>query len=138
MSQAHRDHVRRIVTELFNTSDSHRAAEFYTETCLFHDPAYPPAQGADSLAAMLTSQRAAMPDLTYTIEDLFTDGADKAVLRWSASGTHGGEVMGVASTGRRVSVTGTSIFRFEAGRVAEVWQHWDLAGFHRQVSAPNA
>lgn len=68
--------------------------------------------------------RAAFPDLRMAIEDVITNG-DKSVARVRATGTHQGDFMGVAPTGRAVDFQVIDIMRFDdAGLVCE---HWGLS-----------
>jgi hypothetical protein len=77
---------------------------------------------------------AAFPDVTVTIEDIVADG-DRTVTRWSAIGTHRGELMGTPPGGRAVRVTGIVITRFAGGQAAEEWEEMDLLGLMRHIGA---
>ena len=66
------------------------------------------------------------------VEDLIAED-DKVVARWTARCTHQGEFMGVAPTGRQVTMGGTSIYRFADGKLAEEWKHWDALGLFQQL-----
>jgi predicted ester cyclase len=57
------------------------------------------------------------------------------VTRWSAAGTHRGELMGIPPTGRAVTITGIIATRFEGGRAVEEWEEMDLLGLMRQLGA---
>jgi predicted ester cyclase len=59
----------------------------------------------------------------------------KVVIRWTMRATHQGELMGIAPTGKPVTVTGIDIFRLSAGKLAEMWQNWDQLGMLQQVGA---
>jgi len=78
--------------------------------------------------------RCALPDVHIGIEDAIVQGS-KAVVRVVLEGTHLGEGLGLPPTGRRVSVTGTIIFRIEGGQIAEAWNSWDQLGLLRQLGA---
>jgi predicted ester cyclase len=60
--------------------------------------------------------RNAFPDVQMSVEDQVAEG-DMVVTRWIASGTHQGEIMGIAPTGNRVAVAGTSIERVVEGKI---------------------
>jgi steroid delta-isomerase-like uncharacterized protein len=60
------------------------------------------------------------PDLTLTCEDIVPAG-DKVAVRWTATGTHEGDQLGVPATHRKVSLTGIDIIRVADGRIAERW-----------------
>ena len=57
------------------------------------------------------------------------------VTRWRGSGTHQGDLMGIAPTGNRVSFVGITINRFEGGKVTEEWQVFDALGMMQQLGA---
>lgn len=69
---------------------------------------------------------AAFPDLRVQIDDCLANG-DQAVVRWSAAGTHRGEALGLAPTGRSVHFAGMSWIRFKNGRLSEGWQASNVA-----------
>jgi predicted ester cyclase len=76
--------------------------------------------------------RAAFPDLQVTIEDIIAEG-DRVVIRTRLCATHSGVFQGRASTRKRIAVEAISIFRLEAGKIAERWGlNTDLM---RQLSA---
>ncbi len=55
------------------------------------------------------------------------------MTRWTASGTHQGELMGIAPTGNRAAVTGITISRIADGKIAEDWVNWDTLGMMQQL-----
>jgi predicted ester cyclase len=66
------------------------------------------------------------------VDDQFAEG-DKVATRWTARGTHTGEIAGIAPTGRDVTVTGLTISRFASGKVVEEWSTWDTLGMLVQL-----
>jgi len=78
--------------------------------------------------------RQGFPDVVSTIEDLIAEG-DKVMARWRARATHQGEYMGIPPTGKEVEFTGISVYRIEAGKIAESWNVEDELGLMRQIGA---
>ena len=78
--------------------------------------------------------REGFPDVVSTIEDLIAEG-DKVVARWRARATHQGEYMGIPPTGKEVEFTGISVYRIEAGKIAQSWNEEDELGLMRQIGA---
>ena len=78
------------------------------------------------------ARRKVFPDLQIIIEDQIAEG-DKVVTRYRASGTHRGELAGLAPTGKKVEVTGINICRIEGGKIAEHWPYADIVGMMRQL-----
>ncbi len=67
-----------------------------------------------------------------TIEDQFSEG-DKSVVRWTAHGTHQGALQGRVPTGKQVTVTAVSIFRWANGMAEEVWTIYDQLSLLQQL-----
>ena len=81
---------------------------------------------------LVTMFRTAFPDLQLTVEAQVAEG-DMVVSRVPARGTHNGDLMGVAPTGKKVEVTSISMMRMAGGKVAEEWELIDEAGIMRQL-----
>lgn len=60
---------------------------------------------------------------------------DKMVVRWSSTGTHTGEFMGIPATGRRITIKGIDILCLAEDKIVDLWQEMDLLGIIRQLSA---
>jgi hypothetical protein len=75
----------------------------------------------------------AFPDLHFSIEELIAED-DKVVCRSIFTGTHDGEVKGVAPTGRHVSVDMAEIYRVRDGQFVSYWCQTDVAGMLRQLT----
>ena len=67
-----------------------------------------------------------------TIEDVFAAG-DKVAVRFTASGTHQGEFMGVPPSGKQVTMTAILIHRLADGKMVEDWEWSDSLGFMQQL-----
>jgi len=88
----------------------------------------------DESEQFMRSLRAAFPDGRVTIEEMIAEG-DKVVTRYTSSGTHKGDFMGIAATGKKVVVTGIVITRVDKGKIAEDWEEFDAMGFMVQLGA---
>ena len=53
---------------------------------------------------------------------------ENAISRWTARGTHQGELMGIAPTGNRIDVTTLGIWRVRGGKISEAWLDFDALG----------
>lgn len=94
-----------------------------------HDP-YDP-NGAHGLAGMketIRRNRENTPDLMIAIEDQIAEGS-RVATRWVATMTQ---------QGKKVSLKGVTIDRFENGKIVEAWRTIDMLGLLRQTGAmPN-
>src|SRR5207244_13495439 len=102
--------------------------------CETHAPAAP--GGAltepEGLKQLVSMYRSAFPDTKFELNDLIAEG-DKAAARISASGTHKGALMGIAPTGKRVSISGIVITQFRDGKQVESWSSYDQLGMLQQL-----
>lgn len=94
----------------------------------------PEASGIEGTRRSAAMYLAAFPDLHFTFEDFIAEG-DKVVVRESISGTQQGELMGIPPSGKRTSVTGIEIYRFEGGKIVEHWNQSDNLGLLQQLGA---
>src|SRR5205807_158816 len=76
--------------------------------------------GLEGLRALQQGAMATWPDVQVTTEELIAEG-DKVVERWTQTQTHTGvSVLGVpANSGKKVCITGISIYRIANGKVVE-------------------
>jgi len=79
--------------------------------------------------------RAAFPDLRVVV-DLILGEDDFVVGRWTATATHSGLWGTMPPTGRQATFSAVNIYRFENGKVVEIWNHRDDLGLAEQVGAP--
>jgi len=77
---------------------------------------------------------AAFPDLKQTIEDVFAN-EEKAAVRYTMTGTHQGDLMGVAPTGKQIKIAGTMTFHIVGGKVRESSCLIDELALMQQIGA---
>jgi predicted ester cyclase len=94
-----------------------------------------PAQSLDDLVRLERAFAASFSEIAYDVADLFALD-DKVVLRVTTRATHTGAFYSVEATGRRVTMTGIVIYRFEGSRIAESWGELDFLGLFRQLRSP--
>jgi len=122
--------IRRWVEEAWNTGNFASADGMYGKNYIFHDPDRP-LHGPEGISQFVTMFRAGFPDLHLTIEDMIAEG-DKVAWRFTARGTHKGELMGIPPTGKQVTVTAMVCSRFAGGKWEEDWSNFDALGMLQQ------
>ncbi len=129
--------IRRFYEEGWNEGNVAVAEEIFAPTYVLHDPALPGLPpGPEGVKQVLTLYRTAFPDAHLTVEDIVV-GADgeKFVSRWTARGTHQGQLRNIAPTGKPILVTGIAIWHIVDGKVVERWENWDTLGLFQQIGA---
>ena len=76
----------------------------------------------------------AFPDWHETIEDIIAEG-DKVWVRLAYTGTHKGEFMGLAPTGKKIKSKAVDIYRIVNGKLAEYWNVTDNVNILKQTGA---
>jgi steroid delta-isomerase-like uncharacterized protein len=128
--------VRRWYKDVFEKQDLGLADQIFSADFVTHDPNMPGGwpSGPEGPKAIVKTFKGGLPDATYTLDDQIACN-DKVVTRWTARGTHDGELLGIPPTHKRVEVTGIEIERIANGRIAETWVEYDLLGLLQQVGA---
>jgi len=85
-----------------------------------HNPQPGQVAGIDGVKMIIGLYHAVFPDLHLSNDDVIISG-DRGVLRWSATGTHEGDQLGMPATHQKVRLTGIDILRVADGRVVERW-----------------
>ncbi len=127
----------RTVIELLNGGDIDGVAEHVGEGFTRHDLSgtfLASTAGPGEVTDFLHALYASIPDLHIDIADIFGSD-DKLAVRYAFTGTHKGELLGIAPTGKKLDFSGINIYRFNEGKVAEAWQLWDWATVLQQVGA---
>jgi steroid delta-isomerase-like uncharacterized protein len=124
--------IRRFHAELLAARDPAVVDEFFAEDFVSHNnpPGFPP--GRDGVKQFFATFGDAFPDVAVTIDELVADG-DMVAVATTFTGTHEGELMGMAPTGQKVSVTGIDIVRVAGGRIVEHRGLTDVVGLMRQL-----
>ena len=136
MSLAENKALARRSFEAFNQRDLAAADEIYAPSYVLHNPIAPPdlPRGPDGVRQQHAGYLAAFPDAQITVEDLIAEG-DRVAVRVTVRGTHQGTFIGVAPTGRRVTLEAITIYRVDAGKIVEDWTIADIPGLLQQLGA---
>jgi steroid delta-isomerase-like uncharacterized protein len=127
------DLVRRFYEELWNRWDLAAADEILAPDLRFRGTLGTSLVGVEAFRSYVERVRAAFPDWHNQIEELI-DAGETVVARLTFSGTHRGELLGVAATGARVEYAGIAIFRLDGGRITEAWVVGDTQELWRALS----
>ena len=125
---------RRGIEEAWNKGNLSIIDEVIVPDIVIHDLGNPAGEirGREAVKAQRVLFRTAFPDLHLTIEDTIAE-RDKVMVRFTARGTHRGELLGMVPTGKQVVVSGIAIDRYADGKVVEGWGYFDRLGLLQQL-----
>ena len=87
--------------------------------------------GIGGVKDFVSSLKDAIPDIQFNIEDQVAE-RDKVVSRYTISGTHQGEFLGVPATGKQIKWTATAMMTVADDKIQEAWLNWDQWGLMQQ------
>jgi len=122
----------RLLEEIWNQRKLDLIDDIDAAGYVLHMAGSPDIVGPAGHKALIAAFIKAFPDHRFVIEDHIAEG-DKVVTRWTASGTHKNELMGIPATNAKMTVTGVSIFRIAGGKIEEEWSNWDVLGMWQQL-----
>jgi predicted ester cyclase len=106
----------------------------YSDSVIHHGYSSRIRPGVPGLREHYTNLLKGFPDLRVEIEDIIAEG-EKIAHRFSFCGTHRGEFLGIAATGKLVTSVGIQINLFSGGKCIEVWSVHDSFRFLTEIGA---
>ncbi|MCB2263687.1 MAG: ester cyclase [Candidatus Thiosymbion ectosymbiont of Robbea hypermnestra] len=137
MSEAHKEVMRLYWEEAINKGNYSVLEEVADPNYVLCTPGQE-LHGVEDLKGLLASYRTAFPDAHLEIDDMVFEG-DKVVTCFTVTGTHKGDLTGIAPTGKQVKFSGMILSRFENGKIVEEWEILDQLTMLQQlgvVSSP--
>jgi predicted ester cyclase len=131
MSEKNKRIARRVFEDVQSQGNQMLIKELVTEDYVGHTPLgdiHGP-EGAKQFTSML---HAGFPNFQVTVEAQIAEG-DLVATRWISQGLHNGEFQGVPPTGKRMAMSGMTIFRIANGKLVEGWTQPDLLGLMQQL-----
>ena len=120
MSEEDKAMVRRMVGAINEGTEAAFVGEAFTP------------RAARRVGRLFAEFRSAFPDWREEVVQLVAEG-DTVAGRFRCSGTHLGEFLGQAPTGKRMDVQEVFFLRAEGGRFVEFWGLEDSLGRMRQL-----
>ncbi|WP_305788056.1 ester cyclase [Symbioplanes lichenis] len=122
----------RYVADLWHGGDLTLVDELFDPGFVNHTPLPGQQPGTAGVRQFVRRWRTAFPDLTVTV-DLLVATPARAAVRWTSRGHHRAPVLGVAASGRFVTVSGITVLAADGGRITDAWQHWAVLSFLAQT-----
>jgi steroid delta-isomerase-like uncharacterized protein len=133
-SETNKTVARRLLEEVWNKGNLAVLNEIIAKDHVGSGPGALPESptGPDGTKQLVTMYRNAFPDVRFTVDEQIAEG-DNVVTRWTADGTHKGELQGLPATGKSSTVTGIAIDRIVNGKIAASWGIFDYFGMMQQL-----
>lgn len=126
--------AQRFFAEVCNGRKLEAAEEIFSADHIYHDAASPGiGPGPAGMKQLIGAYQTGFGNAAWAVHEMLDAGSDTVVTRWTGSGTHTGELLGIAPTGKSVSVDGIWLHRIAGGKIVESWNGWDALGMLQQL-----
>ena len=133
-TQSNIEIVREYTERVFNQHNPGLASKYLAPEVKWHGQTLGTIEGVDNVTGMLRGFIGALPDLHAAEQEIVAAGETVAV-RYVVEATHGGNLLGIAPTGRRVRWDAVDIYRLADGMIVDEWAADDIAAILHQVGA---
>ena len=116
--------VRDIFEKGWNQQHFDEFASFLSESIQFNFRGTQQVTNLAGLKALVAFWRAAFPDLHFRVNEIIAEN-DLVAANMVFTGTHQGQWKGVPPTGEKIRVEEMMFFRFEQGKIVELWEVFD-------------
>lgn len=133
-TEANKEVVRRFIEAAINQGDVDASGTYVADDVVELVPFPGQGPGLEGLKDVLRGMRTAFPDMHWTVDEQIAEG-DQVLTRFTWTGTHEGEFLGVPASRRPVRVWGMVIDRIESNKVKETRLLMDTLALMRQIQA---
>ena len=134
MTDQNKSLVRRYYEEMWNRWNFALANELLADDISFRGSLGSEMRGREQFCDYMRHVQHAFPDFQNQIDQMVAED-DCVVARLTYTGTHRGEIFGIAATGKRISYAGAAFYRIVNDRIVDGWVLGDVAGLLRQLGA---
>jgi steroid delta-isomerase-like uncharacterized protein len=131
-TQANKAVIQRFVDIALNKKNLDALNELVVENFIEHVPFPGQGPGREGLKAAIGGFLQGFPDIRWTTHEQIAEG-DNVVSRFTWTGTHRGEFLGIPATGRPVTVWGVVIDMVRDGQMVESRIIMDTLGLLQQL-----
>lgn len=131
--EQHVDLINKVL-QLINDRKLDEAFEYYAPDYVYHGPGGQELRGRDGIRGLWELFLAGFPDLVGSVDEVISEG-NRVAVRWSVTGTHTGEFLGVPASHNSIALPITEVFRVENGILVEAWDQFDRLHLMEQINA---
>ena len=124
--------VERYYAEVWDAGRLDAADELLAPDFVGREPGNPTLRGPEGAKRIVRQLREGLPDLGVEIRAQHAEGG-RVCTRYTANGTHSGNLLTFPPSGRSVSVAGVVITRVSGGRIVSDWAEVDVPGLMGQL-----
>lgn len=130
------DILKDFIKRVWNEGSIEAIPEFVSDTyTVFHDPGDPwegRVLDVSGFQNRVSVSRAPVPDQCFEIQECY-ENEGTVCITWIWSGTHQGEIAGIPASGRKLRMTGATVYHFINEKICGHWQIADRMSVYQQL-----
>jgi steroid delta-isomerase-like uncharacterized protein len=126
--------VHRWMEEVWNKGRVEAIDEMLADDVVVHGLGGAAIRGREGYKPFFETMHNTFSQIEVVVDDAVEQG-DTIAARCTVRGTHTGDGMGSAPTGRRVEFSGMTMVKVKDGKMVEGWNNFDFAGMMQQIGA---
>ncbi len=122
--------------KMINTADENLAEELIDSKASFYTPASnEPLYGGKGYLSVVYWMRSGFSDVQWKLEEMIAEN-NKVAVRWTCTGTHDGEFLGIKPTGKKFSASIMNFYYFnDEGKIINDIAAEGMIGILRGIGA---
>lgn len=129
--ERNRELARNFFQEVWNNADEQAIDRYIAVDAAGNDDTF--GAGREAFRSQWRKWHAAFTGLHFEVEEIVAE-AGKVVTRWTLTGKHTGEFLGIPATGRSICVTGMSLDHIANGQITAGFDAWNQHTLHHQLT----
>lgn len=138
MSGNNKEILAAFIQAVWSEGRADAADEYLADQYVIHHDPGDPWDGQtldlEGFKNRVRQSRAPFPDQRFDIHEMMSE-QNRVVASWFWSGTHKGDFPGFPASGKRITMSGITVYYFDAGKICGHWQMTDRAGVYQQLTA---
>jgi steroid delta-isomerase-like uncharacterized protein len=128
--------LSQFIQEVWNEGNINAADKYIaTGYTLYHDPGDPWDKrelDLEEYKERFRLSRAPFPDQRFTLKEMFADN-NAVIVTWLWSGTHLGDLPGFPASGKKIAMSGITVYYMNGDQFTGHWQVIDRLGVYQQL-----
>lgn len=128
--------LKNFIQKVWNEGDIRVIPDYIADSyTVMHDPGDPWDGMKLDVAGFqnrVSSSRAPVPDQVFEIQELY-ENENSVCMTWLWSGTHLGEIAGIPPSGKKLHMSGATVYYFQNDKITGHWQIADRLGIFQQL-----
>jgi steroid delta-isomerase-like uncharacterized protein len=134
--QQRKDRLTCFLRDVWTNGDAEAAGEYLGSSyTIHHDPGdlwHGRTLDLAEYKNRVRISRAPFPDQSFAVQEMFADNGG-VVATWLWLGTHLGDMAGFPASGKKITMSGATVYYFDGDRVSGHWQVTDRLTVFQQL-----